>query len=234
MGKPLMLTLLVEHIAEGQQRLPAATAKHLGLPELKRFIVKSRIGKAARRRRSSSSSSSSSNSSLNTSRSSLNASSSSLGSSLGMSGLSMAPPPPPLEQPVVQRVVPLAPLELQLDIAPEPFAVGRTYECPSPSLSSHSSHSDSEMSDGGCSSSAAATVPDLSDMDADTWALLPDYDTAGSLESGGKFDESAMIDQMLAKLAAEDAALAGADGAQLFVIGEGIQAPHGFSGLALL
>merc|ERR1712195_411789 len=102
----------------------------------------------------------------NTSRSSLNASSSSLGSSLGMSGLSMAPPPPPpLEQPVVQRVVPLAPLELQLDIAPEPFAVGRTYECPSPSLSSHS---DSDMSESGWSSSAAATVPDLSDMDADT------------------------------------------------------------------
>lgn len=60
MVKPLMLTLLVEHIAEGQQRLPAATAKHLGLPELKRFIVKSRIGKASRRRRTSSSSSSSS------------------------------------------------------------------------------------------------------------------------------------------------------------------------------
>merc|ERR1712195_284602 len=108
----------------------------------------------------------------NTSRSSLNASSSSLGSSLGMSGLSMAPPPPPpLEQPLVQRVVPLAPLELQLDIAPEPFAVGRTYECPSPSLSSHSSHSDSDMSESGWSSSAAATVPAASNPAASSTSL---------------------------------------------------------------
>ena len=241
MVKPLMLTLLVEHIAEGQQRLPAATAKHLGLPELKRFIVKSRIGKASRQRRTSSASSASSSSGLSratNSRSSLNASSSSLGSSLGMGGLTMAPPPPPpLEhqhhqhhQPVVQ--VPLAPLELQLDIAPEPFSADRTYECPSPALSAHSDCSSSSSSS--FSSSSAAIVPDLADMDTDAWAFLPDYNIIGGDEAD-KFAESAMIDQMLAKLAAEDALLAGADSsAQLVIIGEGIQAPHGFSGLALL
>jgi forkhead box protein N len=242
MVKPLMLTLLVEHIAEGQQRLPAATAKHLGLPELKRFIVKSRIGKVSRQRRTSSASSSSGLSRATNSRSSLNASSSSLGSSLGMGGLSMAPPPPPPleqqhhhhqqqqhhQQPVVQ--VPLAPLELQLDIAPEPFSADRTYECPSPALSAHSDCSSSSS----FSSSSAAIVPDLADMDADAWAFLPDYNITGGDEAD-KFAESAMIDQMLAKLAAEDALLAGADSsAQLVVIGEGIQAPHGFSGLALL
>lgn len=217
--KPLMLTLLVEHIAEGQRRLPAATAKHLGLPELKRFIVKSRIGKMSRRR-SSSSTSNSGSSRLGGSRSSLNASVST--SMLTAVVPAPAPPPPPLPH--------MMPLQLPLDVVPDQFAAGQTYGCPSPSLSTYS-YSDSEM----------AQVPELSDVDLDTdaWPMIPDYygSSSSSIDKLDELNESAMIDQVLAKLVAEDAAAAGsgADGAlqQLQVLGEAIHAPQGFSSLAL-
>lgn len=211
--KPFMLALLVEHIAEGQQRLPAATAKHLGLPELKRRIVKSRIGKMDRRRRRSATASSCFSSSSQPS------------FSAGSSLHAAAPPPPP---PVQMAVVPL-----QLDVAPEPFAVERTYECPSPALSSASSRSDSDMSDGAASwvssrSSNLAQVPDLSDveLDSDLWPTV--LDSGGNGMVGDRqLDESAMIDQILAKLAAEDAAVAGdgADCGQLLVLGEAVHPP---------
>lgn len=42
---PLMLPTLLEHIAEGQQRLSASTCRHLGLPQLKKRIIKSKIGR---------------------------------------------------------------------------------------------------------------------------------------------------------------------------------------------
>jgi hypothetical protein len=43
--KPRMISVLLEHIAEGQQRLPPATCRHLGLPQLKKRVIKARIGR---------------------------------------------------------------------------------------------------------------------------------------------------------------------------------------------
>ena len=113
----------------------------------------------------------------------------------------------------------------------QPFDVSRNYACPSPTDSSASdADSGSWSSAGNAGSNSAAIVPDLADIDSVNEMWL-EYETG----TDKLLEESAMIDQVLAKLAAEDAAMAGADNsAQLLVLGQAIQAPAGFSGFALL
>lgn len=231
--KSLMLTVLVEHIAEGQQRLPPATAKHLGLPDLKRWIVKSRIGKSARRgSRGGGSSLSSSSSSLGSSTSSFNSSTAntSMLSAAALGAVPILAAATATSMAARVQSTPLPPLLMELSASPEPYTAGRAYTyCPSPT-GSISDDLDSIDGDASLSSShSSIEVPDLSqvELDADCyWPLGEGGQAYGMPASSSNSAAEDMIDAVLAKLAAEDeAANAGAD-SRMMVVGHSANFHH--------